>query len=316
MMRMGVASGILMMSLLACTQVQAGLVECAVVEDRWRQTGETAPLADWIEIYQQAYYDSTCDGGVVEQIGLRIIGRELAPIQAAWLRGGSEGSPRRLLERLDRLREFGGHWRLSFLRGEMLRELSDVPGALEAYRDALVLVDDEELTPTAPEWQEVALLRNRLDEAALVAAQVSPSSLKLPLTRSGALVSQYGFETRGFRRQKVLVPIQFVYARDVMNEAGRVSFQDAFDALNAQGSPDITVIGHTDPVGSSEYNMQLSLDRANAVRSELIALNYVGNIEIVGKGEEEPFRFDDPGLYSVETRHQAHRRVELELQGN
>ena len=45
-----------------------------------------------------------------------------------------------------------------------------------------------------------------------------------------------------------------------------------------------------------------------------MALGYPGAITVVGKGEDEPFRFDDPGLYSLEVRHQAHRRVELVLQ--
>ena len=313
-MRAGAAAGAVALASLLAGRAGAGLIDCAAVVDRWNGAGKAAPVAEWIEIYEQAHYDSDCEGPVVERIGLEIIGRELGPVRRAYERGGGDDALRAVRDRLDALQEFGSHWRLSFLRGEVSRRLRDVPGALRAYQGALALVDDEELTAVAPTRDEVLLLRDRLDETAVVAAQVLPSGVALPATRSGELISQYSFATRGFTRKKVLVPIQFVYAKDVMTESGRASFRDAYETLSAQGSPAITVIGHTDPVGSAEYNRRLSLDRANAVRSALTALGYPGAITVDGKGEDEPFRFDDPGLYSLEVRHQAHRRVELVLQ--
>ena len=168
----------------------------------------------------------------------------------------------------------------------------------------------------APAREQILLLRDRLDEVTVVAAQVLSSGVELPKTRSGELISQYSFATRGIIRKKALVPIQFVFAKDVMTEAGRASFQDALETLNAQGNPDITVIGHTDPAGPTDYNTRLSIDRANAVRPELIAQNYPGAIRIAGKGDDEPLRFPDPGLYSLEIRNQANRRVEFVLEDN
>ena len=73
------------------------------------------------------------------------------------------------------------------------------------------------------------------------------------------------------------------------------------------------MVGHTDPVGSAAYNRKLSVERACAVRRALLAERYQGDVDAVGMGESEPFRFDDPGLYSEGHRHQAHRRVELIL---
>ncbi|MBN9672030.1 OmpA family protein [Labrenzia aggregata] len=161
----------------------------------------------------------------------------------------------------------------------------------------------------------IARLRDRLDEMAVVVAQIStdPSDIKIPVTRSGQSISQYSFQTRGYGRKKTLVPIQFVYDRDVMTETGRTSFEDAQKALIKQGAPDIQVIGHTDPVGSDAYNVQLSLKRAEAIRRALQASGYAGSIEVVGMGEAQPFRFDDPSLYSEDVRNQAHRRVEFVL---
>ena len=236
-MRQGIATGILVLSALVSTQAQGQLVDCTIVEDRWIKADESTPLAEWIKIYEQAHHGSNCDVGVVEGIGLDIIALELEPIRRAYEQGGDDGTHRDLLARLDALQEYGMHWQLSFLRGELFRKLRDVTGALKAYQDALALVDDEELTAVVPAREQIMLLRDRLDEVAVVAVQVSPSSVKLPTTRSGELISQYSFETRGVIRVDVLLPIQFVYAKDVMTEAGHASFRDALETLNAQGSP-------------------------------------------------------------------------------
>ena len=307
--------GILLTIGLVAAAADTQLIDCEQVESRWRNATGHTTFAEWVEIYDQAHNESDCDGDVVERIGLDVIAKELEPIQRTYESGGDGDTLRGLLDRLDVLQGFGSHWRASFVRGEMYRRLRDPARALEAYRDSLALVDDEELTATPPPDETIALLRDRLDETAVIAAQLAPSPIKLPVTRSGALISQYSFTTRGYTRKKSLVPIQFVYAKDTMTESGRDSFEDALQTLVEQGSPDIRVVGHTDPVGSAAYNEKLSIERACAVRQALLAEQYQGDVEAVGMGESEPFEFDDPGLYSEVLRHQGHRRVELILRG-
>ena len=297
---------------LVSAAAEAQLIDCEHIEVRWRNATEHASFAEWVEIYDQAHNESDCDGDAVARIGLDIVAKELKPIRRAY-ESGDDHTLSGLLDRLDALQGFGSHWEVSFLRGEMYRKLRDPGRALEAYRDSLALVDDDELTATAPPIETIARLRDRLDEIAVIVAQLDPSAIKLPVTRSGDLVSQYSFTTRGYTRKKTLVPIQFVYAKATMTDSGRSSFEDAVQTLVKQGSPDIRVVGHTDSVGSAAYNKKLSIERACAVRRALLDEKYRGDIEAVGMGEEEPFEFDDPGLYSEELRHQAHRRVELIL---
>ena len=298
----------------ASTSANAELISCEQVHRQWQQTTGDTPFEEWAAVYEQAFNDSDCDGEVVAQIGLDILRVELEPIQMAYDADGSGVALPGLLNRLDRLQEYGSHWQLSFLRGEIYRKLRNPARALTAYRDALALVDDEELTVIPPPIEEIALLRDRLDEVVVIVAQIDPAAIRLPVTRNGELISQYSFATRGLKRRKSLVPILFEFAKDTMTHVGRGTFRDALETLERQGSPDITVVGHTDPIGSAEYNMGLSAMRAAAVKRELWEQNYGGDVKTVGMGEKLPLLFDPPELYSEELRHQAHRRVELVLQ--
>lgn len=60
-------------------------------------------------------------------------------------------------------------------------------------------------------------------------------------------------------------------------------------AIKERNSTDISVIGHTDTVGSKEFNMTLSKNRANSVRDLLVQkgvdLNY---IKTTSHGKENP----------------------------
>ena len=56
----------------------------------------------------------------------------------------------------------------------------------------------------------------------------------------------------------------------------------------------IKVTGHTDSTGSADYNMKLSLRRAEAVRDYLISLGVDPNkLEVIGAGENNPIA-DNP----------------------
>ena len=291
----------------------ASLLPCDDVVARWEQATDATSLEEWAQIYEDAYTGSDCRADTYGQIGQDIVDRFLPQIWTSFAASDDVGNLGALSEQIIALDDFGTHWRIPFMTGEIARKTRDPRAALDAYQYALALLDDEELTPEPPRYDEIALLRDRLDEVSVVVAQMAPDSLGLPVTRTGRLISQYSFTTRGYGRRKALVPIQFEFARDVMTDTGRASFQEVLETLKSQGSPGILIVGHTDPIGSAGSNLELSRQRADAIRSELLALNYAGSVETQGMGEEQPFQFDDPGLYSEDVRHQAHRRVEIHL---
>ena len=55
-------------------------------------------------------------------------------------------------------------------------------------------------------------------------------------------------------------------------------------------STQVTVEGHCDSRGSSEYNLALGSRRANAVKEYLVSLGVpAGRLTVVSKGKEQPF---------------------------
>ena len=292
---------------------QASLIPCDDVVDRWKRTTDATPLEEWARIYEDAFMESDCDGTTYADIGQEIIDRFLPDVWRSFREHDYVADLQGLQEQLETFSEYGVHWRIPFIQGEIARSVRDATGALEAYQYALLVLDDEELTRVPPAEQEIALLRDRLDEVAVVVAQLAPGELKLPVTRSGKVISQYSFSTRGYGRRKALVPVLFEFGKDAMTEAGWTSFRDVLETLEGQGSPDIVIVGHTDPIGSAESNLELSRARAAAIRRELMARDYSGDVGTKGMGEEQPFKFDDPGLYSETVRNQTHRRVEFLL---
>jgi outer membrane protein OmpA-like peptidoglycan-associated protein len=72
----------------------------------------------------------------------------------------------------------------------------------------------------------------------------------------------------------------------------------------------IAVTGHTDTMGSADYNQALSIRRADAVRAELIRLGYSnGDVSVSGKGFSQPLVPTGP-----EVKEPQNRRAEIVLQ--
>lgn len=77
-----------------------------------------------------------------------------------------------------------------------------------------------------------------------------------------------------------------------------------------QAHPDAVIIveGHTDNIGSEEYNKKLSLERANAVANELAKYNYPNEIRAYGAGSTMPIASND-----TEAGRAQNRRVDVVL---
>jgi OOP family OmpA-OmpF porin len=86
---------------------------------------------------------------------------------------------------------------------------------------------------------------------------------------------------------------------------------EAVATLKQEGAIAVVAEGHTDAVGSDEYNQALSLRRANAVRDYLVAGGIdAARIQVEGYGESRPVASND-----TDDGRAQNRRTELRVSG-
>jgi OOP family OmpA-OmpF porin len=102
----------------------------------------------------------------------------------------------------------------------------------------------------------------------------------------------------------------FDWDRSNLSQQALNTIQQAADAYKATGKARITATGHTDKSGPEDYNMALSLRRANAVKDALVRDGVPAMaISVIGKGETQPLVQTADGV-----REPQNRRVEIVLQ--
>lgn len=110
------------------------------------------------------------------------------------------------------------------------------------------------------------------------------------------------------------VPTNFIIYFDwdsaAVGDQGQLVLDEAVAIALAEGITDFAVTGYTDSSGSAEYNLGLSLRRAESVAAGLEARGVPGqNISIAGRGEADQAVPTADGV-----RLQANRRVTIVLQ--
>lgn len=82
--------------------------------------------------------------------------------------------------------------------------------------------------------------------------------------------------------------LYFVEGRDTLTDESKAVVERVFAEIAARPAPDIAVIGHTDRVGTAAANDALSLQRAEAIRRDLLQRGIVPqNVQASGRGERE-----------------------------
>lgn len=83
--------------------------------------------------------------------------------------------------------------------------------------------------------------------------------------------------------------LYFLEGKDALTSDSEREVERIIAEIAARPDPEISVIGHTDAVGTMQYNDQLSLQRAQRVREELTHRGIPGKyIEVAGRGKREP----------------------------
>ncbi|WP_113553811.1 OmpA family protein [Hyphomicrobiales bacterium] len=202
-------------------------------------------------------------------------------------------------------RDAGGPWQILDALGDIKRERKDYDAAATSYQQALEDAANEELTPDwmAPDKAYIERLDRLASEMRLAASK------PVKLAARGACKFSY----RGVSIRKKATPVRYVFGTAEFTPEGLESARDLFECLKSAKPAAITLIGHTDPVGTPEANKALSIARAEALAHYLVDAGYPGMWTVIGKGEEEPFKPDDPTAYSEEMLHQLDRRVDVDV---
>ena len=151
----------------------------------------------------------------------------------------------------------------------------------------------------------------RMASAALALAD---GTVEMPRTRSGRIGGVFATSIRGFSVEEVELPITFRFGTTEFDERGAEYAGLLVEHLNAVGPTALRLGGHTDPVGGEDFNLALSLARAEALRDFLAANGFGGAVETAGYGESrvpEPPPGIEPG--SPE-HHRIARRVVFSLE--
>jgi OOP family OmpA-OmpF porin len=114
----------------------------------------------------------------------------------------------------------------------------------------------------------------------------------------------------------------FAFDKSELRPEGESMLDDLVSRLRGASFERISVTGHTDRIGASEYNQQLSDRRAAAVKDYLVGKNVVaGSIDAQGMGSSEPVTAQGEcrnlqGSKATIACLQPDRRVDVEMTGS
>lgn len=161
------------------------------------------------------------------------------------------------------------------------------------------VADDDDKCPGTPAGTEVDETGCERDDDG---DGVPNSKDACPNTAAGAKVNR-----RGCTIIASIEGVNFAFDSAELTDEGKAVLGREAQRIKANPTARIQVAGHTDSIGSEEYNQGLSERRAAAVRSHLISEGVAGTrLVTIGYGETQPIATND----TREGRAQ-NRRVEL-----
>ena len=202
------------------------------------------------------------------------------------------------------------------------------PGAGPDYWDAAQPIEPEALRPGAQFTTRmlVALLPKANGTAGAVVVHSGGRQVLLDQPYAAAAVQSAGM-VQAFRFEPADIGAEFGAAiaalpgrpaaftlyfqegTDTLTSDSEAEIARVFREIDSRPDPEISVIGHTDAVGTTQFNDQLSLQRAQRVRSELVRRGIAADrIDVSGRGKREPLVATADGVSEPKNR-----RVEINV---
>ncbi|MEL7012830.1 MAG: OmpA family protein [Pseudomonadota bacterium] len=175
------------------------------------------------------------------------------------------------------------HWRTYSELGRLAGDNEDFAKAALYYQKAINRLAEgpKEHKATEAEIEEVYRL-------ATASVGLAGEVVELPKMRSGAPGGIFAGTIRGFVVEEVSLPITYQFNKTEFDDQGEAFAGVLADHLKDVGASKVVLSGHTDPKGDEDYNLRLSVDRAEALGKYLEASGFDGTIEVLGFGETQP----------------------------
>ena len=145
-------------------------------------------------------------------------------------------------------------------------------------------------------------------DAPYAAARITGAGRLQAFTYDAALArKEFGPTIAALPKRPVVFLLYFLEGKDELTPDSERDVERVFAEIAGRLDPEISVIGHTDAVGTMQYNDELSLQRAKRVREDLTRRGIPGKvIGIAGRGKREPVVRTEAGASEP-----MNRRVEI-----
>jgi outer membrane protein OmpA-like peptidoglycan-associated protein len=277
----------------------AAVADCAALDREIKSALAANASYRYQQLYRAMVEDVTCDGAYRDQVGRAMARSALTTLP-------DNSGPVEIAG----VAQFGRPWQVMVALGDAYFEKQNWPNAVTSYEEALDDMRNTTLNPKPPPED----VERRTYKRAIEARALAPNYVVTRQFRgkkSGLASPVF----RNFTAEAVPVPVRFNTDSDQLTEDGITAVEDIYAYLQTASPDHVTIIGHTDPRGGDDYNIDLSRRRAEAVKAYLVGLGYKGDIETIAKGKTEPFAPDDPSRYGQEEIFAFDRRVEYKIGG-
>jgi len=151
--------------------------------------------------------------------------------------------------------------------------------------------------------------RRVLNRAYATTRAVGQREVEFEVRTPDAVRSEFGEVLAALPARPASYMVYFGSGVDELVFESKGELELALEELRRRRQSDIVLTGHTDRVGTDDSNDRLSLQRAERIKAEIVALGIApGRISVAGRGEREPLI---PTADGVEEP--RNRRVEITI---
>jgi outer membrane protein OmpA-like peptidoglycan-associated protein len=272
-------------SLILLAGTGAAFSKCAELLGEFNQALQQRQIEVLLPLEQQIAVDAMCSRHLVE-VQRRRAALQLRLASEMIAEGRPEADYEPLIVAADQPEVL---WHAAQALGNVRFAQRQFVDAAMAYDRALEIIKNPSKTPTAPDSETIETIADRVVYSRQLAATQAeggqaPVFVPAARNRDGTVGGILSPNIRGFTPKSVPLPVTFHTAQTTFTEVGEAAAEEFLAAVREQQPETITIIGHADERGPHEYNMQLSSDRAQAVKNYLRDHGVTAAIVTLGKG--------------------------------